>query len=152
MTSPTLSLPGSAASDLAADLAEESEQVQALAHALGLPPTAPDGTRLLSRHLLATLVHLATATATAAALVDLTDAPALAHLRPLSSITSALSGLLAANAAMVDTLHHLAAEPAAAEAAGLLRTSRGQAAALLTSASAHLGTAAAQLRPPLVSP
>ncbi|GLW58197.1 hypothetical protein [Kitasatospora phosalacinea] len=146
MTPPTLSPPDSAASDLVADLVEESEQIQALAHALGLPTCAPDGTRLLSRHLLATLVHLATATATAAALVDLTDTPALAHLRPLSSITSALSGLLAANAAMVDTLHHFAIEPAAAEAAGLLRTSRAQAATLLTSASAHLGAAAAQLR------
>ncbi|MFD7645130.1 hypothetical protein ACFV4P_31260 [Kitasatospora sp. NPDC059795] len=143
MTSPAL--PDSPAAGLAADLAEESEQLQILARSLDLPPVGADPALALSRHLLTALVHVATTTATAAAVVDLSDTPTPTHLRSLASITSGLSCTLAATSAMANTLYRLATD---ADPAELLRGSRTRAAALLTSASAHLGTAAAQLRPP----
>ncbi|MFJ9446734.1 hypothetical protein ACIRRH_33475 [Kitasatospora sp. NPDC101235] len=132
---------------LTADLQEESEQVQALARALGIPHRAPDPVRLLSRNLLTTLVHLATVSASAAAVVDAADPPTRAYLRALARIEQAQQALLSAGGSMATVLDQLSApDSTITDTAGLAQAGRLRAAALLTSASAHLGAAAATLR------
>ncbi|MFC9331714.1 hypothetical protein [Kitasatospora sp. NPDC057015] len=147
MTSLPRPAPNAGADDLVADLVEESEQVQALARSLDLPLHSLDPVHLLIRHLLSTLVHLATATATAAAVVDLADPLTPARLRALARIHSALSSLLSASGSMATALDQLAADQPVTDTAGLVQASRIRGAALLTSASAHLGAAAGLLRP-----
>ncbi|MFB7672680.1 hypothetical protein ACFC26_14845 [Kitasatospora purpeofusca] len=131
--------------EIVSDLVEESELVQALARSLDLPLHSPDPVRLLGRHLLSTLVHLATATATAAAVVDLTDPITAVRLRSLARIHRALSSLLSASNSMAAALEQATTAPVT-DTAGLVQASRLRAAALLTSASAHLGEAAGLLR------
>ncbi|GAB7185664.1 hypothetical protein ATKI12_5495 [Kitasatospora sp. Ki12] len=132
---------------LTADLQEESEQVQALARTLDLPHRSPDPVRLLSRNLLTTLVHLATVSASAAAVVDAADPPASAHLRALARIEQAQQALLSASGSMSTVLDQLTAPGTTiTDTAGLVQAGRLRAGALLTSASAHLVAAAATLR------
>ncbi|MFJ7278281.1 hypothetical protein [Kitasatospora sp. NPDC098663] len=132
---------------LTTDLQEESEQIQALARTLDLPPRAPDPVRLLSRNLLAALVHLATVSASAAAVVDAADPPSEAHLRALARIEQAQQALLSAGGSMSTALDQLSTpDSTITDSAGLVQAARLRAAALLTSASAHLGAAAAVLR------
>ncbi|MFE4514053.1 hypothetical protein ACFRMQ_07625 [Kitasatospora sp. NPDC056783] len=132
---------------LTADLQEESEQVQALAHALNLPHHALDPVRLLSRNLLSILVHLATVSASAAAVVDAADPPTGAHLRALARIEQAQQALLSAGGSMATVLDQLTSpDSTITDAAGLAQAGRLRAGALLISASAHLGAAAAALR------
>ncbi|MER7701615.1 hypothetical protein ABTX81_01765 [Kitasatospora sp. NPDC097605] len=132
---------------LTADLQEGSEQVQALARTLDLPHRAPDPVRLLSRNLLSVLVHLATVSASAAAVVDAADPPTGAHLRALSRIEQAQQALLSAGGSMATVLDQLAdPDSTITDTAGLVQAGRLRAAALLTSASAHLGAATATLR------
>ncbi|MFC9327898.1 hypothetical protein [Kitasatospora sp. NPDC057015] len=134
------------AGDLVAGLVEESEQVQALARSLDLPLHSPDPARLLSRHLLSTLVHLACATTSAAAIVDLADPVTAPRLRSLARIREALSCLLSASGSMATVLDQLPSGGDVTDAAALVQGARLRGAALLTSASAHLGAAAGLLR------
>ncbi|MFF2747825.1 hypothetical protein ACFVVA_20020 [Kitasatospora sp. NPDC058048] len=132
---------------LTADLQEESEQVQALARTLNLPHHALDPVRLLSRNLLSALVHLATVSASAAAVVDAADPPTGAHLRALARIEQAQQALLSAGGSMATVLDQLTSpDITITDTAGLAQAGRLRAGALLTSASAHLGAAAATLR------
>ncbi|MEU9074545.1 hypothetical protein AB0D22_07660 [Kitasatospora sp. NPDC048538] len=132
---------------LTADLQEESEQIQALARSLDLPQRAPDPARLLSRNLLHTLVHLATVSASAAAVVDAADPPTAAHLRALARIESTLQSMVSASGSMATVLDQLSTpDSGITDTAGLVQAGRLRASALLASASAHLGAAAAALR------
>ncbi|MEV0188436.1 hypothetical protein AB0I39_07875 [Kitasatospora purpeofusca] len=132
---------------LTADLAEESEQVQALARTLDLPHRAEDPALLLSRNLLHVLVHLATVAASAAAVVDAGETPTAAHRTALSRIESALQSLLSAGGSMTTVLDQLTERDSGiTDTAGLVQAGRLRAAVLLTSAAAHLGAAAAALR------
>ncbi|MFF2955710.1 hypothetical protein ACFVVU_30735 [Kitasatospora sp. NPDC057965] len=132
---------------LTCDLAEESEQVQALARTLELPHHARSPQHLLANNLLHTLVHLATTAASAAAVVDAADPLTGPPLTALSRIESALQPMLSAVGAMTTVLDQLA-EPDSTitDTAGLVQAGRLRAGALLTGTAAHLGAAAAALR------
>ncbi|MGW2542734.1 hypothetical protein ACWC5I_18135 [Kitasatospora sp. NPDC001574] len=131
---------------LTTDLAEESEQVQALARALDLPQRTDDPALLLSRNLVNILVHLATAAASAAAVVDAGEPPNPAYRTALARIESALQSLVSATGSLSTVLDQLAAPNSpVTDTAGLAQAGRLRAAALLTSAAAHLGAASATL-------
>ncbi|MBV6695566.1 hypothetical protein KV557_00295 [Kitasatospora aureofaciens] len=132
---------------LTSDLQEESEQIQALARSLDLPHRALDPARLLSSNLLHVLVHLATVSASAAAVVDAAEMPSPVHLRALARIESAQQSMLSAGGSMSTVLDQLSVpDSGITDTAGLVQAGRLRASVLLTSASAHLGAAAAALR------
>ncbi|MFD0259046.1 hypothetical protein ACFVH7_12330 [Kitasatospora indigofera] len=147
MTPPLTTATRTGLPGLVADLVEESEQVQALARVLDLPQQAPDPARLLSRNMLSALVHLTTVSASAAGVLDIAGPVTPLRLRALARLHSAQSSLLSATGSMATALEQLdAADEAASDPCALAQAARLRGAALLTSASAHIGAAAGLLR------